>query len=159
MHPLSTSKKNVLVIGDSVSNGYFLECGNNSLCVPGLLSDVAVAQHAPWSPGSGGAGPTQHGLDCLDIWLKLCDGSPAKYDLISFNFGLHDLDNATQSLAEYSAQLSNITRMIQAAQPQAKLLYISTTPMMPTCCKGGPLVPAGEGAPRPECTPADSENL
>ena len=57
-YPLSTSKKNVLIIGDSVSNGYFLEgvAGSN---VPDLLQDVALAQHAPFSPGSGGAGPTR----------------------------------------------------------------------------------------------------
>jgi hypothetical protein len=57
-HPLSTTRKNVLVIGDSVSNGYYLEAdpGHN---LPDLVADVADVQHAPWSPGSGGAGPTQ----------------------------------------------------------------------------------------------------
>jgi hypothetical protein len=26
-----------------------------------------------------------------------------------------------------------------------------TTPMMPNCCDGGPLIPSGEGAPVPKC--------
>jgi hypothetical protein len=63
---LSTSLKNVLMIGDSVSNGYFLEATplHN---VPELLKDTALVQHAPFSPGSGGAGPTAHGFDCMDV--------------------------------------------------------------------------------------------
>ena len=52
---LSTTKKNVLIIGDSVSNGYFGE-GSFGHNVPQLVDDVALVQHAPFSPGSGGAG-------------------------------------------------------------------------------------------------------
>ncbi len=54
------------MIGDSVSNGYFLEA-DDLHNVPELVADIAVAQHAPFSPGSGGAGPTSSGLDCLDV--------------------------------------------------------------------------------------------
>ena len=54
--------------------------------VPDLLSDVALTQHAPFSPGSGGAGPTSHGLACLEVYLQLATGAPAKYDAITFNF-------------------------------------------------------------------------
>ena len=74
-----------LIIGDSVSNGYFLE-GTLGSNVPDLLSDVALTQHAPFSPGSGGAGPTSHGLACLEVYLQLATGAPAKYDAITFNF-------------------------------------------------------------------------
>ena len=74
-----------LIIGDSVSNGYFLE-GTPGSNVPDLLSDVALTQHAPFSPGSGGAGPTSHGLACLEVYLQLATGAPAKYDAITFNF-------------------------------------------------------------------------
>ena len=48
--------------------------------VPDLLKDVALAQHAPFSPGSGGAGPTSHGLDCLEVYLRLATGVPAHYE-------------------------------------------------------------------------------
>ena len=74
-----------LIIGDSVSNGYYLE-GTPGSNVPDLLSDVALTQHAPFSPGSGGAGPTSHGLACLEVYLQLATGAPAKYDAITFNF-------------------------------------------------------------------------
>ena len=97
----------MLIIGDSVSNGYFQE-GIPGQNVPDLLSSVAYSSHAPYSPGSGGAGPTSHGLDCLEIYLKLATGAPAKYDAISFNFGLHDLGNTTANLASYDKQLTAI---------------------------------------------------
>lgn len=155
-HPPSSTKKNVLMIGDSVSNGYFLE-GTPGHNVPDLIADVAQAQHAPWSPGSGGAGPTQHGVDCLDIYLRLATGDVAQWDLITFNFGLHNLANDTASLEMYTAQLTNITTRLLATN--AKLVYILTTPMMPTCCLGGPLLPSGEGAPRPNCAANDTKNF
>ncbi len=46
----STTLKNVLVIGDSVSLGY-------TPVVAALLEDVALVQHAPWG-GDGGAEET-----------------------------------------------------------------------------------------------------
>eukprot|EP00041_Stephanoeca_diplocostata_P034715 m.1197722 g.1197722 ORF g.1197722 m.1197722 type:complete len:311 (-) comp24568_c0_seq5:271-1203(-) len=155
-HPLSSNKKNVLIIGDSVSNGYFME-GTPGHNVPDLVADIAVTQHGPWSPGSGGAGSTIHGLDCLDIYVKLCNNQPAKWDLIAFNFGLHNLDNTTAALDQYGTQLAAIADRLQTTG--AKLQYHLTTPMMPTCCLGGPLTPAGEGAPRPQCGKNDTQNF
>ena len=147
--PLSTTKKNVLIIGDSVSNGYFME-GDSGTNVPDLLKDIALAQHAPFSPGSGGAGATSHGLDCLETYLQLATGDPAHYDAITFNFGLHDLGNKTSDVSTYVAQLSGIAdRLVQTG---SKLIYLATTPMMPECCAGAALLPSGEGAPVPKCT-------
>ena len=40
--PMSTTLKNVLVIGDSVSLGY-------TPSLTDLLGDVALVQHAPWA--------------------------------------------------------------------------------------------------------------
>jgi|TARA_B110000208_G_scaffold131433_1_gene159299 hypothetical protein len=146
--PLSTTKKNVLIIGDSVSNGYFME-GDSGTNVPDLLKDIALAQHAPFSPGSGGAGATSHGLDCLETYLQLATGDPAHYDAITFNFGLHDLGNKTSDVSTYVAQLSGIAdRLVQTG---SKLIYLATTPMMPECCNGAALLPSGEGAPVPKC--------
>jgi len=146
--PQSTTKKNVLVIGDSVSNGYFQE-GTYGHNVPQLIGDVAFAQHAPFSPGSGGAGPTSHGLDCLDTYLTLATGAPAAYDAITFNFGLHNLGNKTADVALYTSQLGAVADRL--VRTKAKLLYLMTTPMEPRCCNGGPLLPSGEGAPPPAC--------
>ena len=68
------------MIGDSVSNGYFCEADDKKN-VPELLNDTVIAQHAPFSPGSGGAGPTSHGVDCLDVYLHTASGEPARFNL------------------------------------------------------------------------------
>jgi hypothetical protein len=141
------------MIGDSVSNGYFQEADPKQNA-PELLADVALTQHAPFSPGSGGAGPTSHGLDCLDVYLHTAAGELAHFDLITFNFGLHDLGNLTSDIATYEQQLTAITdRLLTSVSgnASAKLLYLMTTPMMPGCCGGGPLIPSSEGAPVPKC--------
>lgn len=147
-NPLSKTKKNVLMIGDSVSNGYFQE-GLPGQNVPDLLNDIAASQHAPFSPGSGGAGATNHGLDCLEIYLTTASGEAVNYDVISFNFGLHDLGNTTADLQTYKTQLTAITDRL--TKTGSKLIYLQTTPMMPQCCNGGPMLPSGEGAPPPKC--------
>lgn len=80
--PASTSLKNVLVIGDSVSLGYTPTVAN-------LLADAALVQHAPWG-GDGGAEETAYGLQCIKQWLFSPNGTAFTADLVYFNFGLHD---------------------------------------------------------------------
>jgi hypothetical protein len=76
-----------------------------------------------------------------------------KLDLITFNFGLHNLGNTTHNLATYEEQLAAITARLLAAVggDTEKLLYLSTTPMMPACCGGSALLPPTEGSPPPTC--------
>src|SRR4051794_1182670 len=64
----------VLLIGDSISMGY-------TLPVRELLKGVANVHRPPTN-----CGPTTRGLEQIDGWLG--DG---KWDVIHFNFGLHDL--------------------------------------------------------------------
>ena len=133
--PPSTTQPNVLIIGDSVSIGY------TSLAkpsVPDLLSPVALAQHAPWDVSDGGAGNTATGVACLDRWLVTQKQEPVRWDLITFNFGLHDLDNASAAEALYESQLQNITARL--LETRAKLLYITTTPFMPKRVLGDTVV-------------------
>ena len=54
---------------------------------------------------------------------------PVKWDLITFNFGLHDLSNTSHCLDLYTKQLTNITTRLLALN--TKLMYITTTPFMP----------------------------
>ncbi len=97
----------VLLIGDSVSRGY-------TLAVRAALAGKANVHRAPEN-----CGPTANGLKKLEVWL----GS-GKWDIIHFNFGIHD--RAT-SLADYEKRLAQILTRLQATG--AKLIWASTTPI------------------------------
>lgn len=85
----------------------------------------------------------------MEVYLRLATGEAAHYDVITFNFGLHDLGNTTTDVATYTTQLSAIADRL--LRTNSSLLYIYTTPMMPDCCDGAPLLPSSEGAPPPQC--------
>lgn len=114
----------VLLIGDSISIGY-------TLPVRELLSNFANVHCAPEN-----CGPTTRGVQKIDQWLQ--DGN---WDLIHFNFGLHDLKfvddtgkttttdkgHEQVSLADYEKNLETIvTRMKKTG---AKLIFATTTPV------------------------------
>ena len=122
--PLSTTLKNVLIFGDSVSIDYTPYTKKN-------LSDVALVQHAPWDVSDGGAGSTSFMVNCLDVFMRHADGSAIKWDLIFFNSGLHNMNNSTGGLAAYKTQLAQIVAGLQKLQPHAKLVWAVTTPYMP----------------------------
>jgi hypothetical protein len=135
--PLSTTKKNVLVIGDSLSIGYTPYVNAN-------LEDVALVQHAPWDFTDGGAEETAYGVQCLDFYFVSPSGMPLTgIDVITFNWGMHNLQPACQegygcvpgqsgNASVYPAELANITARLQAFSQSvgAKLLYINTSPML-----------------------------
>lgn len=121
----------MIVIGDSVSIGY-------TPIVAAALNGSIQVQHSPAS-GGGGADDVGTGVACQPYFLRTAAynagpgtplGSMPSWGLISFNFGLHNLNNAPSAEAEYSQLLVNFTEALQAAQPQAKLVYITTTPYM-----------------------------
>ena len=93
-NPPSTSMPNVLVIGDSVSIGYV---GGVTKILS--ASGTAAVQHGPWDVSDGGAGDTAVGITCLDRWLVTQAQLAVKWDLITFNFGLHDMTCGVASLA------------------------------------------------------------
>jgi len=97
----------VLLIGDSVSRGY-------TQAVRKELSGKANVHRAPAN-----CGPSKAGIDKLSVWLG--DG---KWDLIHFNFGIHD--RATP-ISEYRARLSQIVDRLAATG--AKLVWAATTPI------------------------------
>lgn len=118
----STTKPNVLVIGDSVSIGYAPD-------VTQILLPSAKVQHSPYDYSDGGAGHVGQGITCLDRWLVTQAQQQVKWDIITFNFGLHELSDTTLCKALYEQQLNNITSRLMATG--AKLLYVATTPFMP----------------------------
>ncbi len=97
----------VLLIGDSVSRGY-------TQAVRKALAGKANVHRAPEN-----CGPTANALKKIEIWLA--DG---KWDVIHFNFGIHD--RATP-LADYTQRLEQLTERMK--KTGAKLLWASTTPI------------------------------
>lgn len=116
-----------LVIGDSISMG--------------MNSDLSalVAQEG-WSltHNPGNAASSNLGVHCINNWVQ-----PAyrKWDVISFQFGLHDLGFDTEriSVQQYTELLTNITSKLVTVQNkhQTKLLWVRTTPV-PTVPTYGP---------------------
>jgi lysophospholipase L1-like esterase len=114
----------VLIIGDSISIGYFKPLQK-------LLEGKAVVQHNP-----GNAAHTANGLAKLDEWL-----GETHWDVIHFNFGLHDLKyvderggNASVEkgrqqipIDRYERNLDEIVRRLK--KTGAKLIFATTTPV------------------------------
>lgn len=116
----------VLLIGDSISLGY-------TLPVRLKLKGRANVHHP-----ADNCGPTERGLARLDKWL----GS-GRWDVIHFNFGLHDLkylDEKGKYVSPekgkqvappdvYRKQLRDLTLRLQ--KTGAKLIFATTTPVPP----------------------------
>jgi acyl-CoA thioesterase-1 len=123
----------VLLIGDSISLGY-------TLPVRELLKGKANVHRV----GENG-GPTINGLKEMATWLAMggSNGQPSKWDVIHFNFGLHDLKQLKQGPDgpvyevppdDYAKNLQLLVTQLKATG--AKLIWASTTPV-----PDGPLRP------------------
>ncbi|NBV23204.1 MAG: SGNH/GDSL hydrolase family protein [Proteobacteria bacterium] len=96
-----------MLIGDSVSRGY-------TQAVRQSLAGKANVHRAPEN-----CGPTANGLKKIEVWLG--DG---KWDVIHFNFGIHD--RATP-LADYTQRLEQLVARMQ--KTGAKVIWATTTPI------------------------------
>ena len=136
----------VLIIGDSISLGY-------TPVLQGML-DGQVDIKRPLNDGGGwiNCEGTKRGVQMIDEWLASGD-----FDLIHFNFGLHDLKhvhpetgrNSTNpahpqqsDIEEYEANLKAIVHKLKASG--AKLIFATTTPYPDK--PGGPLRRADQPA-------------
>lgn len=97
----------VLLIGDSVSRAY-------TQTVRKLLAGKANVHRAPAN-----CGPTATGVAKMDVWL-----GDSEWDLIHFNFGIHD--RATPS-ADYAKRLEQI--VVRLKKTGAQVTWASTTPI------------------------------
>lgn len=117
----------VLLIGDSISIGY-------TLAVREELKEVANVHRIPMN-----GGPTTNGLKRLDAWL-----GDSQWDVIHFNWGLHDLKFVGSDgtnlvaptsegahpqvvLADYERNLTQLVKRLK--QTQARLIWCNTTPV------------------------------
>lgn len=135
----SPSLPKALLIGDSISLGYTKD-----------VIDLLEGEAEIFRPLNGGGGylncqGTTFGLKHLDSWL-----AQGKWDVIHFNFGLHDLKHVDPTtgrnskdpahpqqadLATYEANLRKIVQKLKATK--AHLIFATTTPFPDR--PGGPL--------------------
>jgi acyl-CoA thioesterase-1 len=97
----------VLLIGDSVSRGY-------TQAVRKQLAGKANVHRAPAN-----CGPTATGIKNIEVWLG--DG---KWDVIHFNFGIHDRNTP---INDYTQRLEQL--IVQMKKTSTKLIWASTTPI------------------------------
>ena len=118
----------VLLIGDSISIGYTLPTRE-------LLKGKANVHRIPSN-----GGPTIKGLEHIDAWL-----GEEKWDVIHFNWGLHDLKYMGPSgenlfskekggkvqvpIEEYGKNLDRLVARLK--RTRAKLVWRNTTPVPP----------------------------
>jgi acyl-CoA thioesterase-1 len=104
----------VLLIGDSISMGY-------TIPVREALKGKANVHRPPEN-----CGPTSRGMERLESWL-----GTGHWDVIHFNFGLHDLrldDGKHQvPLEQYEQNLR--TMVARLKRTGARLIWCSTTPV------------------------------
>ena len=114
----------VLLVGDSISIGY-------TLPVRDMLKGVANVHRVPTN-----CGPTSRGVESIQDWL-----GEGKWDVIHFNFGLHDLvymdakgtrvapDQGKPQVAidDYKKNLETIVAAMK--KTGAKLIFATTTPV------------------------------
>jgi lysophospholipase L1-like esterase len=116
----------VLIIGDSIAGDYFSIVMNK-------LQGIAEVQ-TPQEPGNGGG--TTNGLLYVDKWI-----AEAKWDVIHFNFGLHDIKHIDPETGKNSKNLNdpqqanpeqygkNLRVIVQKLKASgAKLIFATTTP-------------------------------
>jgi lysophospholipase L1-like esterase len=96
----------VLLIGDSISRGYTLPTRHALAGKVNLHRIPCISTR------------TSKGLAQLDGWL-----GKSKWDVIHFNFGIHDRNTDTES---YAANLEKI--VVRLEQTGAKLIWASSTP-------------------------------
>ena len=142
----TTEQPRVLIIGDSISLGY------TPVLMGMLHGQVEIVRPENKNGGWLNCEGTKRGRDAMDEWL-----STGKFDVIHFNFGLHDLKHVhpetgrnssdpshpqQSDLKQYEANLRAIVSKLK--QTDAKLIFATTTPYPDK--PGGPLRRADQPA-------------
>jgi lysophospholipase L1-like esterase len=120
----------VLIIGDSISIGY-----------QPALREVLMGKANVHRPATN-CGPTTRGVEQIEQWLTADSPNGEKWDVIHFNFGLHDVRHfdddkkATDadkghrqvSEADYEQNLETLVARMKK-QTGARLIFALTTPV------------------------------
>ena len=121
---------NVLLLGDSISLGY------TSYVKLTLEDKINFFRPLNAKGGYVNCAGTTNGINHIDEWLKIS----SKWDLIHFNFGLHDLKHVDPTSgknssnpknpqqADVKAYKKNLTTIVKKLKAtQAKLIFATTT--------------------------------
>ena len=94
------------------------------------LSALVAADGWELTHSPGNAASSNLGAHCIPAWVV---PAARRFDVISFQFGLHDLGFDTEriSVEQYSSLLTEITAFLVDVQKrhQTKLLWVKTTPV------------------------------
>ncbi len=116
----------VLVVGDSISMNYH-DAAKSAL--KGVANYYRV---------EGNGGPSDRGVDNIDLWLGNYKQKGFHWDVIQFNHGLHDLKQeynpATKVWGKHQVVLEDYKRNLEKEirvlkKTGAKLIWCSTTPV------------------------------
>lgn len=125
-----TNLPNVLILGDSISMGY------TPFIIKELASEVIVSRPLQENGKYENCQGTTNGILNIDRWL-----GTTHWDIIHFNFGLHDLkhvdpvtgknsnkkeDPLQADLKQYKKNLKKIIKRLK--ETDAKLIFATTTP-------------------------------
>ena len=136
--PTNASATQLLVIGDSISQG-----------MEGDLKKLVNGKGWEYTHNPGNAASSNLGAHCINDWTTRLSAAPRTWDIISYQFGLHDLGFDTEriSVEDYTALLTNITAVLAQIQKDSgmhtKLIWVKTTPV--------PTVPCYDSSPTSTC--------
>ena len=108
--PNVANKARVLMLGDSVSRGTWVEAMKIAASSPKYKLYGAPTNCGGFESYSAN----------LDMWLGTC-----QWDLIQFNVGLHF---HSEDLTEYATSLIQVVKHLKSHSPDAKIVFAQTTP-------------------------------
>ena len=122
--PAHPERKQLLVVGDSISLGYLAQLTAN-------LSSAWEVVHAPsFSGGNDNNDNAAWGARCIQGWLG---ANASRWDAITFNHGAHDYaypDNEHLAVDSYALFIASIAgRLAALARPDAVLVWNTITPV------------------------------
>lgn len=128
----AADKKRVLILGDSISIGY------TPVVQKTLENEMTVLRPMAKNGKAENCSDTKYGVASVDRWLQIDGG---KWDVIHFNWGLHDVkhmqadgkttselatDPTNNTVEAYEKNLREIVAKLKASG--AKLIFATTTP-------------------------------
>ena len=142
--PLSKTLPNIMLLSDSIGAmpmGYYTNVvalfGNSSSSVTGAGAVGNAKVHHSGGMGKKICGTSFGPAACIDFWFSGGGKSPAnKYDVIHFNWGLHDIDASAYAAVtpeQYAANMEEIyLKMKRYLIAGGSMIWATSTPVPPS---------------------------